>query len=583
MKKILLLFLMLISFIEFNAQEKKKESKKDTIKTEVVNIITSYNPKIADANKIKSIPKIKLLEKSKKKRLIYSISSVPVASTFIPKTGVVKGLDFGLKERIYENYIAAGIGNYTTPFLEASMHYATRFKNNMGLYTKYISSNDNVRNSVLNSKFSNFNTKVYFNQQKRYFDWTVTLNSSQSKYNWYGLSEYLKQSIIVDYIDSQQTFNYSQIVGDLEFKDSFLKKSSLSASYFSDEYNSSEVNIFLGTEFNFPLDFINNNLNDLSFDTNIEILNGNFKKDYNGNSEISYSIITAKIEPNYHFSFNDFLFRTGVKLFASFDRENNKNNILIYPEVKISKSIKNSITLYTGATGGLKTNTYKGFSDQNPYVSPTLFITQTSETVNAFIGTNGQFNKDMSFNIKASYKKEEDKPLFVRNNSKSDGTLILTNSTFLEGYEYGNSFGVIYSDVITSSLLGEFEHDITKNITTGITLKYDTYQVKNEYQAWNLPQLQATLSAGYKNDKWYATTNIFFVGDRKIVSDVIRTKFIRLNSFVDLNLNGGYHFNDKFSVFLKLNNVLNINYQIFANFDVQGFQALTGLTYKFDF
>ena len=341
MKKILLLFLMLISFIEFNAQEKKKESKKDTIKTEVVNIITSYNPKIADANKIKSIPKIKLLEKSKKKRLIYSISSVPVASTFIPKTGVVKGLDFGVKERIYENYIAAGIGNYTTPFLEASMHYATRFKNNMGLYTKYISSNDNVRNSVLNSKFSNFNTKVYFNQQKRYFDWTVTLNSSQSKYNWYGLSEYLKQSIIVDYIDSQQTFNYSQIVGDLEFKDSFLKKSSLSASYFSDEYNSSEVNIFLGTEFNFPLDFINNNLNDLSFDTNIEILNGNFKKDYNGDSEISYSIITAKIEPNYHFSFNDFLFRTGVKLFASFDRENNKNNILIYPEVKISKSIKN--------------------------------------------------------------------------------------------------------------------------------------------------------------------------------------------------------------------------------------------------
>lgn len=56
-----------------------------------------------------------------------------------------------------------------------------------------------------------------------------------------------------------------------------------------------------------------------------------------------------------------------------------------------------------------------------------------------------------------------------------------------------------------------------------------------------------------------------------------------LNSFVDVNLDGGYHFNDKFSAFLKLNNVLNTNYQRFANFNTQGFQALAGFTYKFDF
>jgi outer membrane receptor protein involved in Fe transport len=50
-----------------------------------------------------------------------------------------------------------------------------------------------------------------------------------------------------------------------------------------------------------------------------------------------------------------------------------------------------------------------------------------------------------------------------------------------------------------------------------------------------------------------------------------------------VNLNGGYHFNDKFSAFLRLNNVLNTAYQRFANFNTQGFQALAGITYKFDF
>jgi outer membrane receptor protein involved in Fe transport len=54
-------------------------------------------------------------------------------------------------------------------------------------------------------------------------------------------------------------------------------------------------------------------------------------------------------------------------------------------------------------------------------------------------------------------------------------------------------------------------------------------------------------------------------------------------SFLDINLNGGYHFNDTFTAFLKVNNILNSNYQRFVNFEVQGFQILGGITYKFDF
>jgi len=52
---------------------------------------------------------------------------------------------------------------------------------------------------------------------------------------------------------------------------------------------------------------------------------------------------------------------------------------------------------------------------------------------------------------------------------------------------------------------------------------------------------------------------------------------------VDVNLNGGYHFNDFVSAFIKLNNVLGTDYERYANFNVQGFQVLAGATYKFDF
>ena len=58
---------------------------------------------------------------------------------------------------------------------------------------------------------------------------------------------------------------------------------------------------------------------------------------------------------------------------------------------------------------------------------------------------------------------------------------------------------------------------------------------------------------------------------------------IKLGDYVDLNLNGGYKFNEKLTVFAKANNVLNSNYQKYSNFYVQGLQVFGGLTYKFDF
>jgi len=42
-------------------------------------------------------------------------------------------------------------------------------------------------------------------------------------------------------------------------------------------------------------------------------------------------------------------------------------------------------------------------------------------------------------------------------------------------------------------------------------------------------------------------------------------------------------FSDRLTAFVKFNNILADDYQKFTNFNVQGFQALAGITYKFDF
>jgi hypothetical protein len=160
MKKGFLILLFLFGILNLSAQKKTTEKvqpvKRDTVKTEVVEVETKYNPKISDASKIKKNPTLQLLDKSKKKKLSYNIFSAPVASTFISKTGVVKGVDVGVKERLFNNYIAAGFGNYTSPYFEAYLNSSTRFESEFGFYTKYVASFDNIENTLLDSDFSNF-------------------------------------------------------------------------------------------------------------------------------------------------------------------------------------------------------------------------------------------------------------------------------------------------------------------------------------------------------------------------------------------------------------------------------------------
>mgnify|MGYP000191291236 FL=1 len=57
---------------------------------------------------------------------------------------------------------------------------------------------------------------------------------------------------------------------------------------------------------------------------------------------------------------------------------------------------------------------------------------------------------------------------------------------------------------------------------------------------------------------------------------------IKNDSFIDLNVSGGYNFSDRLTAFAKINNILAQKYHSYLNYQVQPLQALAGITYKFD-
>lgn len=104
-----LLFLaVLIGMVQLTVAQ---EEETDDIGTETVTVTKAYTPTISDAFKIKSVPNLNDSIVLQKKKIEYSIFSVPVASTFTPAKGKASAVKKTPPPVLYNSYASAGGGN----------------------------------------------------------------------------------------------------------------------------------------------------------------------------------------------------------------------------------------------------------------------------------------------------------------------------------------------------------------------------------------------------------------------------------------------------------------------------------------
>lgn len=572
MKRTLLIFVTLsISSIAFG----QEETVKDTLKTDEVIVVKPYAPTILDAFKIKENPEIEN-EAVKKESISYSDFSAPVASTFTPTKGTAQSVVRQSLSKIYENFVAVGIGNYGTPYLEAFLHSSTSKSNDFGVKLKHQSSSGGIDDILVEDGYSDTALNLFYQQFERDYNWEVNGGTQLQSYNWYGLPTSINyDENFITGLDVKQKYLNLFAGGKIAFEDLFFEDGKLDFNHFSDDYGSSEIHTFVNGNFTFPLSD-----ETLNTEATIEYLNGNFENGFNTTNELNHSFLNVGVHPSLEVLRENLAINLGVKLYYSFDLEHSTSKFYYYPNIATSlKLIDEMLIAVAGVTGDLEQNSYKNYTDKNPFVSPTLTILQTDQQYNAFLGAKGKISSTVNYNITGSYMNEKNKPLFRSNFSLTDGTAPVSN-----GFEAGNSFTVVYDDIETIKIAAELNIDLTKEFNVGGTVEFNNYTTTNELEAWNLPSISSTIFANYQAKNWYLGSDLYLVGERKESSlPFIGVPTVNtLKSYVDLNFNGGYVFSDRLTAFAKLNNVLSTNYDSFNHFEVQGFQVLTGLIYKFN-
>lgn len=577
-KQILLTVLSLVVTVVV-AQERDQ----DTIKTDVINVVKPYTPTISDAFKVKEIPSLNDQQTATKKEIKYNIFSFPVASTFTPAKGKAAVVDKVKKAKLFDNYATLGVGTYTTVLGEVYLNHELGRGESVSAYAGHHSSQGGIDGVLVDDDFSDSKINLSYSKRNRDLSWTVEGGFQLQSYNWYGLplsqtqgTAPLIDQTTIDGLDVGHSFTNGHISGDITFEDSYIKSGSILFRRFGDNQGSGENRFTAKAIVDVPVSG-----QKVSTGITFDYLGGSFDSGYDApNTELNYGNFQVGIAPKYQLNQDDLSVEVGFTAAYLNDTEAGKNKFFIYPNINASyRLVEEVLIAFGGVKGDLIQNSYYDFAKDNPFVSPTLFVTPTDQQYNAFLGLKGKLSNTMSYNVNGHYLAEKSKALFINND-------VTTSS---EAYTFGNSFGVVYDDVSTFSIGGELNVDMNRNFTLGLKGEYFIYDVKNETEAWNLPDFKASMFLDYQiSEQWFAGANLFFVGERKDLFNVPslvtpQTSIITLDGYFDANVHIGYHINDRFSVYVKGNNLAGEEYTKWQNTAVQGIQFLAGATYKFDF
>jgi hypothetical protein len=548
-----------------------QERDKDTINTDVINVVKPYTPSISDAFKLKEIPSLDDEETTTKKEIKYNIFSFPVASTFTPAKGKAAVVEKEKPAKLYDNYATIGVGTYTTILGEVYLNHAINRTESVGGYVSHHSSQGGIDDLLLDDDFSNSKVNVNYSKSLRDLSWKVDAGFQHQSYNWYGLPQPFFDQITADMLDVSHSFYDFHFGADIDFNDAYINSGSMLFRRFGDNQGSGENRFVLKTTFDVPI--------------NGKKINGSFDRAYVSIDELKYGNFNIGFAPTYQIKEDDLTVNLGFSAYYLNDSEAGKNKFYIYPKVTTSYRLVNDVLIaYGGIEGGLNQNSYYGFANENQFVSPTLFVMPTDQQYNAYVGLKGKLSNNMSYNISGKYLADRNKALFKNNT--------ILNYSPQEDYDYGNSFGIVYDDVDTFSIAGDINVDVSRNFKLTLKAEYFSYSVKGDNQAWNLPDIKGSLFMDYQiNEHWFTGVNLFYVGERKDQfelegafnpGDPLLTTII-LDSYFDANGHLGYHINDKISVFAKANNIANNEYQRWINYPTQSIQFLAGATFKFDF
>ena len=235
----------------------------------------------------------------------------------------------------------------------------------------------------------------------------------------------------------------------------------------------------------------------------------------------------------------------------------------VFPNLAVTAPIIDGLLSgFVGAEGSLQKNTLRSLADYNPWIETRLRV-RNSEYTRIYGGVDGNFS-GVGYRIEAGYKIVDNLALFVLDRSRGLP-----------------QFDVVYDDGNIFTLQGSATYDQIDNLKLSGTIAQRFYSLEDEEEAWHLPSFTLNLGAHYQLLEGKASVGADFYLENGLPYQTLDGGADNLNALSDLSLSGEYNFNDNFSGWLRINNLLNNKRQRFVQYPTIGTNLLVGVAAKF--
>ncbi len=550
----------------------------DKLNGGTITVVKAYDPSVADAFKVKSVPQLNDTTKLKKKAVTYSIFSVPVASTFTPAKGKLSRLKPRQRPEYFDNYARLGLGNYGNILAEFAGNLEIDKNSDFGIFLNHNSSFGGLDEVVVDDSFLDTALDLSYGHRSRYASYSMTAGARYQGANLYGIYEPLRLQLVgTDPDDTDVGVNYLSygVGGNLDIFDSIFKDVRAKFTGITSNREGQELRAQVGTNLGFTIEEAT-----IDLGVSIDYLNGSFEQQGRLPAQSEYAYASAGLSPTLKLYGDNYKIKLGATINYLNDVENSDSQFNIYPNIVATyKLLDDQVVAFTTIYGGLDLNSLQQFADDNVFLAPAINILPTDRVIDAQLGIKGKLSNTLGYKVYGGYKKENDRSFFI----KDTGRLLAAQAP---ADVLGNVFFTSYGDLSTVSYGASLGFDISDMFNLALNAQGYSYDVSNGdgflNTASQLPEFTADLVGTYQiTDKIDVGATLYFVGEREVFRSGAGIE--SLDSFMDLNLDVNYRINPRLTAFLRGNNLTGGNYEYFLDYPVQDLQIMGGVVYKFDF
>ncbi|MCX6272005.1 MAG: hypothetical protein NTU44_12445 [Bacteroidetes bacterium] len=530
--------------------------------SEEVTVVAAFQPVIQDANKININPVIRDTLHPKP-NFTYTILSDPYPTFYKPEPIEPAKMAGEPISKLYENQLKVGFGSYTTPYAEYFFNSTRSKELAYGLHLRHISATGKIKDYGYPG-YSN-NEVSFFARQFKEKNYNLYADGGFNRevVHYYGFPDTLEPSPSKK--DIRQRFGLLHLKGGIA---SALKDSSalsyhaeFSGYHFFDNYSSKETNLNIegGIEKTQPLLKV-------SKEQRWGILGGfNYYNDQtDGRKSSGHSLL--HLQPFLQAQRNALQLRIGFNTTVESD---STTFLHFYPEAELkARIIQDWLSVHAGITGYVERNSYRMFTDENPFVDPTIALSFKNTKYKFYGGFNSNLGNLFDLSLEVSQSQVKNQYFYVNNRYDT----------------LQNKFTLLYDDDVSIfELRSELAWVYSQRFQSMFRFHLHQYSTTSALP-WHISDYDFSWSAAYniRNKLLFDVGIIYY--DRMYAltfspSGNIESKYLR--DRVDLNLGIEYRYTKLISAFLRLNNLTSIRYYYWNNYPSQKFNLLAGVTFSF--